>query len=126
MDATQAILDEVKAKHGFCSPCLGIGKGLGEDFQNVIANYHRLIWEKEGVLPLKYKCLIALATAVTGKEPQRAVLETAKALRFGATEDEIKETLQLCVWLAGAPVILEVAQKVLQTMRTRVRTESNQ
>jgi len=111
--------------------CRGVGAGkkcpgvsvadrLGPEFGRLIAGYHGRIWGCERAIPLKYKYLMALATAVTGREPQRALLETNKALAHGATAEEIRETLELAVWLGGSPLLLEIVGPVLRFVEKRL------
>jgi 4-carboxymuconolactone decarboxylase len=87
---------------------------LGPEFGDLLAAYHARVWSGEGAIPLKYKYLIALATAVTGRERERAILEARKALAYGATSEEIRETLVLAVWLGGSPLLMEVVGHVLR------------
>lgn len=66
-----------------------------------------MIWG-EGVIPLKYRYLIALATAVYSDDDTRAKLELLKAVRHGATKEEIVEVLRQQVWMRGAPTIVKI------------------
>ena len=104
-------------------PGLSMAEGLGDEFQKIICRYHTHIWAGGGVIPLKYKCLMALATAVTGRETQRALLEVNKALAHGATREEIQETLQMCVWLGGSPLIVQVVGPVLRFVEKRLAAQ---
>lgn len=85
-----------------------VSKNFGEDFQNIIAEYHHEIW-REGVIPLKYRYLIALATAVFDENETRAKLEMGKAMKNGATKEEILEVLKQQVWMKGAPALVQIA-----------------
>jgi len=105
-------------------PGLTLAGQLDPAFRELLATYHHRIWGGEGTIPLKYKYLMALATAVTGREPQRAVLEANKALASGATAEEIRETLELCVWLGGSPLLVEVAGPVLRFVEKRLRGDT--
>ena len=55
-----------------------------------------------------------LFRSVTGRERERALLEARKALAYGATRDQIRETLELGVWLGGSPLLMEVVGHVLR------------
>lgn len=100
--------DAFKEQFGFLPPC-NVGAGeLGQDMEDIITQYHHLIWD-EGVIPLKYRYLIALATAVYGEDETRAKLELLKAYRHGATRAEIVEVLRQQVWMRGAPLIIQIA-----------------
>jgi 4-carboxymuconolactone decarboxylase len=93
---------------------------LGGGFEELIGRYHGRIWGPDGRIPLKYKYLMALATAVTGREKQRALLEANKAVAHGATADDVRETLELCVWLGGSPLLLEIVQPVMRFLAKRL------
>lgn len=107
------------AAAGKVCPGVNVAGKLGPGFDAIIQAYHARIWASGGTIPLKYKCLMALATAVTGREKPRALLETAKALDHGATAEEIRETLELAAWLGGSPLLLEVAAPVLRLVEKR-------
>jgi 4-carboxymuconolactone decarboxylase len=100
-------------------PGLSIADDVDPDLADVLRQYHHHVWGGEGVLPLKYKYLMALATAVTGREKQRALLETRKALAHGATPAEVRETLALGLWLAGAPRLVDVVGPVVRMLEKR-------
>jgi len=101
-------------------PGVSLAERLAPEFGRLIADYHGRIWGREGAIPLKYKYLMALATAVTGRERERALLETNKALAHGATTEEIRETLELAVWLGGSPLLLEIVGPVLRFVEKRL------
>jgi len=101
-------------------PGVSLAERLAPEFGRLIADYHGRIWGREGAIPLKYKYLMALATAVTGRERERALLETNKALAHGATAEEIRETLELAVWLGGSPLLLEIVGPVLRFVEKRL------
>jgi 4-carboxymuconolactone decarboxylase len=107
---------EFKEEMGFVPPGVMVAEKLGEDFQNIIGQYHHQIWG-EGVIPLKYRYLIALATAVFDDNEHRAKLEMNKAIKNGATKEEILEVLKQQVWMKGAPTLVQIAPlvKILET-----------
>lgn len=96
-----------KEQFGFFPPCSVGAADLGEDMEDLITQYHHLIWG-EGVIPLKYRYLIALATAVYSEDDTRAKLELLKAIRHGATKEEVVEVLRQQVWMRGAPLIVKI------------------
>ncbi len=110
---------------GKCPGVVMAGK-LGDGFDDLVADYHARIWGDGGTIPHKYKYLMALATAVTGREKQRALLEANKALAHGATPDEIRETMELAVWLGGSPLILQVAAPVMRFVEKRLAAASGE
>ncbi|MCK4261297.1 MAG: carboxymuconolactone decarboxylase family protein [Halanaerobiales bacterium] len=85
-----------------------IREKLGEDVQNLLADYHHLIW-RDDVIPLKYKYLIALASAIFDDHEVRTILELKKAVANGATRVEVLEVLRQIVWLKGAPTLVKLA-----------------
>jgi len=105
-------------------PGVSMADRLAPEFGRLIADYHGRIWGREGAIPLKYKYLMALATAVTGRERERALLEANKAILHGATAEEIRETLELAVWLGGSPLLLEIVGPVLRFVEARLAQPS--
>lgn len=100
-----------KDEIGFVPPGVMISDEFGEDFQKIISEYHHQIWG-EGVIPLKYRYLIALATAIFDDHEARAKLEMTKAIKYGATKEEIVEVLKQQVWMKGAPTLVRIAPLV--------------
>jgi alkylhydroperoxidase/carboxymuconolactone decarboxylase family protein YurZ len=112
--------DVFKAEFGFVPPGIMAASKLGEDFGNIITNFHHRIWEEERSIPLKFKYLMGLTAAIASKDIERAKLETRKAVLYGADIEMVKETLEMMVWMDGAPTlrafvtpILSVAEKTL-------------
>lgn len=104
----QQMIAEFKKQFGFVPPCsMGAGD-LGEDMQKIISEYHHIIWG-EGVIPLKYRYLMALATAVYGDDDVRAKLELLKALNHGATREEVIEVFRQQMWMKGAHTIVKLS-----------------
>ncbi len=99
--------EEFKEEIGFVPPGIMVAKNFGEDFQRILGDYHHEIWG-EGAIPLKYRYLIALATAVFDDNETRAKLEMGKAIKNGATKEEILEVLKQQVWMKGAPTLVKI------------------
>lgn len=107
------MLDEKKKKEfkdeiGFVPPGVMVAQNFGKEFQDMIADYHHMIWG-EGVIPLKYRYMIALATAIFDDNEKRAQLELTKAINHGATRQELIEVLMQQVWMKGAPTMVQIA-----------------
>lgn len=96
---------------GFVPPGVMVSENLGESFQDMIASYHHEIWGP-GVIPLKYRYMIALATAIFDDNEQRAKLELRKAIQEGATREELLEVIKQQIWMKGSPTLLQVAPLV--------------
>lgn len=99
---------EFKKEIGFVPPGVMVSEAFGDDFQKTISEYHHQIWG-EGVIPLKYRYLIALATAIFDDNETRAKLELNKAIKYGASKEEIIEVLKQQVWMKGAPTLVKLA-----------------
>lgn len=97
-----------QTKQGFVPPGVMVAENFGEEFQKTISSYHHQIWG-EGVIPLKYRYMIAFATAIFDDNEQRAKLEMRKAIDCGATKAELLEVIKQQIWMKGAPTILQVA-----------------
>lgn len=98
----------IKEEIGFLPPGLMVADRFGEDFQNILNDYHEQIWG-DSVIPHKYRYLIATATAIFDKNDKRAKLEITKAIRHGATKDELFEVIKQQIWMLGAPTLVQVA-----------------
>lgn len=98
----------LKEENGFLPPGLMVAEAFGEEFTEVLNSYHKEIWGT-GVIPLKYRYLIATATAVFDNNEKRAKLEIKKAVKHGATKEELIEVIKQQVWMLGAPSLVQVA-----------------
>ncbi len=103
---------EAKETLGFTPPAFKIAQKLGDDFMNVIGDYYRIIYTDD-VIPLKYKYLMAIATGIMAEHKSKVMVDTKKALQFGATREEIIEVLRMCVWWNGAPQMMKIIPDVL-------------
>lgn len=96
-----------KNEIGFIPPGVMVAENFGKEFQDTIANYHHQIWG-ESVIPLKYRYMIALATAIFDDNETRAKLELKKAIDAGATKEELLEVIKQQIWMKGSPTIVQV------------------
>lgn len=97
-----------KEEIGWVPPGVKLAEHFGEAFQNRLADYHHEIWG-ESEIPLKYRYLIALATAIATGHEKRSVLELRKAINAGATKAEVIDTLKQQVWMFGSPTLVSIA-----------------
>ncbi|MBM7624741.1 carboxymuconolactone decarboxylase family protein [Sporohalobacter salinus] len=100
--------EKFKEELGFIPPGIMSGEELGDDFQKIISDYHDIVWRDE-VISLKYKYLIALSTAIFDDHEARAKLELKKAVKEGASKEEVIEVLRQVVWLKGTPTLVNIA-----------------
>lgn len=103
------IRETFKSELGFTPPGIMVADHFGEAFSRRLADYHHDVWSEDGPIPLKYRYLIALATAVFDENEKRARLELSKAMKTGATRAEILEVLKQQVWMKGAPTLVWIA-----------------
>jgi len=103
---------EAQEQLGFTPPAFKMAEKLGEDFMQVIGDYYRIIYTDD-VIPLKYKYLMAIATGIMAEHKSKVMIDTKKALQFGATREEIIEVLRMCVWWNGAPQLMKLVPDVL-------------
>ena len=103
---------EAQEQLGFTPPAFKMAEKLGDDFMNVIGDYYRIIYTEE-VIPLKYKYLMAIATGIMADHKSKVMIDTKKALQFGASREEIIEVLRMCVWWNGAPQLMKIIPDVL-------------
>ncbi len=109
-----------KEEIGFVPPGVMIAENFGKEFQETIAGYHHQIWG-EGVIPLKYRYLIAFATAIFDNNEKRAKLEMVKAIKEGATKEELIEVIKQQIWMKGAPTMVQVAP-LIEAINKRFKT----
>lgn len=105
-------LKDIKENLGFIPPGIMVSKKLGEDFENIIEQYHEEIWEKESPIPIKYRYFMAIATAIFEKNEKRARLEIKKAIDVGANKEELLDVIKQQIWMKGAPMLVFVAPLV--------------
>jgi len=103
---------EAKENLGFTPPAFKMAQKLGDDFMDVIGSYYQIIYT-DNVIPLKYKYLMAIATGIMAEHKPKVMVDTKKALQFGATHEEIIEVLRMCVWWNGAPQLMKIIPDVL-------------
>ncbi|GEM_PF-590944 len=112
MKSVQQIEKEVYEELGFIPPAFKIAERMGEDFQEVIVNYYKIMYGGD-VIPLKYKYLMAIATGIMDEHKGKVMIDTKKALKYGATREEILEVLRMTVWWKGAPALVKIIPDVL-------------
>ncbi len=100
--------DRFKAEIGWIPPGVKLSECFGEAFQERLSDYHHEIWGASE-MPLKYRYLMALATAIATNHDKRMVLEMRKAINAGATKGEIIDTLKQQVWMFGSPTLVSIA-----------------
>ncbi len=67
---------------------------------------------KDGVLDKKTKELIALALAVGSRCDACIGFHTKALVNLGATEQEVAETLGMCVYMGGGPSMMYAAEAI--------------
>ncbi len=116
--------EQFQEEIGFVPPGVMLSENFGEEFQKTISSYHHQIWG-EGVIPLKYRYMIAIATAIFEDNETRAKLELRKAIKEGATREELLEVIKQQIWMKGAPTILQVAPLIQIINKKLPKEESN-
>ena len=109
---------EAQEKLGFTPPAFKIAEKIGDDFKDVIGDYYRVVYT-EDVIPLKYKYLMAIATGIIAEHKSKVMIDTKKALQFGATKEEILEVLKMCVWWNGAPTLVKIIPDVINYLEKK-------
>lgn len=114
---TKDINQKVKKELGLIPPAFMIAEKLGDDFKDLIGDYYELIYTDD-VIPYKYKYLMAIATAIMAGHKPKAIIDTKKALKYGATPEEVKEVLRMTIWWTGAPTMVKIVPDILQYLET--------
>ncbi|WP_288411121.1 carboxymuconolactone decarboxylase family protein [uncultured Acinetobacter sp.] len=73
-------------------------------------------WQREGVLPRKYRSLITLAMLIALKAPTELKGHVRGALNNGCTVEEIQETLLHSLPYCGAPAAQEAFRAALEVI----------
>lgn len=113
MKKVEEVEKEVFEELGFIPPAFKIAEKMGDDFYEVIANYYKIMYTGD-VIPLKYKYLMAIATGVMDEHKEKVMIDTKKALKYGATKEEVIEVLRMTVWWKGAPALVKIVPDVLK------------
>ena len=74
-------------------------------------------WQREGVLPRKYRSLITLAMLTALKSPTELKVHVRGALNNGSTVEENQETLLHSLPYCGAPATQEAFRAALEVIQ---------
>ena len=74
-------------------------------------------WQREGVLPRKYRSLITIAFLTAQKSPTELKGHVRGALNNGATVEEIQEVLLHSLPYCGAPATQEAFRAALEVIQ---------
>jgi 4-carboxymuconolactone decarboxylase len=80
-------------------------------------------WQREGVLPRKYRSLITLAFLTAQKSPTELKGHVRGALNNGATVEEIQEVLLHSLPYCGAPATQEAFRAALEVINDYQKPE---
>lgn len=116
--------EEVREELGFLPPAFKIAERLGDDFKEVIEDYYDVIYT-EDVIPKKYKYLMAISTGLMAEHKPKVMVDTKKALKYGATPEEIKEVLRMTIWWCGAPTMVKIVPEVLKYLQEKAESEKS-
>jgi len=91
---------------------------LGEKLPEVVANFVRLYGSimQKGALDVKTKELIGLGIAVALGCEHCMEWHTIGALRQGASEEEIAETLAVAIAMTGGPGLVTLPEPVIKAL----------
>ena len=80
-------------------------------------------WQREGVLPRKYRSLITIAFLTAQKSPTELKGHVRGALNNGATVEEIQEVLLHSLPYCGAPATQEAFRAALEVINDYQKPE---
>ena len=80
-------------------------------------------WQREGVLPRKYRSLITIAMLVAQKSPTELKGHVRGALNNGCSVEEIQETLLHSLPYCGAPATQEAFRAALEVIQEYQATQ---
>ena len=82
-------------------------------------------WQREGVLPRKYRSLITIAFLTAQKSPTELKGHVRGALNNGATVEEIQEVLLHSLPYCGAPATQEAFRAALEVIQEYQANQQN-
>jgi alkylhydroperoxidase/carboxymuconolactone decarboxylase family protein YurZ len=89
---------------------------LMENRKEVLKNYQKMVGSLGGHLEEKVRQLIMLAIQVNSPSPEAIKIILPKAIRAGATRDEIIDTLILTIPVVGLSTVLKMLPFILKEL----------
>ena len=62
---------------------------------------------------------MAIATGLMAEHRPKVMVDTKKALKYGASPEEIKEVLRMTIWWCGAPTMVKIVPEVLNYLEKK-------
>ena len=81
-------------------------------------------WQREGVLPRKYRSLITIAFLTAQRSPTELKGHIRGALNNGASVDEIQEVLLHSLPYCGAPAAQEAFRAALEVIQSHQQAQN--
>ncbi len=110
----ERLIEEMKKDRGYIYPEWELAARLDPDFMEAYNTLYRLALGKGRALPVKYRELIAIALLAFRGEQEAVVTHIRRALRLGATKEEIFETFEAALIPGGALTFLRGLRALLQ------------
>lgn len=116
-EETQKIVEEIKKKRGYIDPWQ---KFMAEEDMDFIRAYEE-VYDKIGIrsvaLPLKYKQLILIAVLCAQRDHASAKTQIKRALRLGATKEEVIEAIEMAYLPGGAPTLIHGIKALIDALK---------
>lgn len=113
-EKAERLIEEMKKDRGYIYPEWELAARLDPDFMEAYNTLYRLALGKGRALPVKYRELIAIALLAFRGEQEAVVTHIRRALRLGATKEEIFETFEAALIPGGALTFLRGLKALLQ------------
>ena len=98
------LVKELEEHMGFVLPFEKFMAEADPEFLRGFANMKNILLDRDGALPKKTKALIHVALSAARKAPG-IKSHTDRAMRLGATKEEIIEAIELSTFTFGGPAI---------------------
>jgi AhpD family alkylhydroperoxidase len=102
----EAIVKRGEARRGFTPAWLKFMAGVDLDFLEAYERIYELTAVRKGRLPAKVRELIVVAAVAIGRYGPGIKDHIRRAMRLGATKEEIVEVLQSASFHTGAPTLV--------------------
>lgn len=98
--------------------------GESQEMMEHFSNLHKSA-VKSGAIPSKYKELIALGISISIQCNECIVYHLNDALKAGATDEEVIETINVSVMMGGGPALIYATHAYEALLEIRNSEESN-
>jgi AhpD family alkylhydroperoxidase len=116
------LVKELQAHMGFVLPFEATLAEEDPEFLAVFSQMKKILMEREGALPRKTKALIHIALSAA-RRATGIKSHISRAMRLGATKQEILEAMELSTFTFGAPAIKYGVESLIAVLQEQKQAE---